>query len=65
MDERVLKYLADKINEDIERLKEDLSMGGAKDHAAYTNVAGKINGLRTALGYVVDTMDRLRKGEDE
>ncbi len=47
------KFLKDKIDkliyEQIEQLKEHLSVGSATDHAAYMRVVGKIEGLRSAL----------------
>lgn len=40
------------IQEEIERMKENLSLGFLDDYAQYKNISGKISGLRTALDLI-------------
>ena len=44
--------------EEIERLKENLSLGHLENHAEYKYLAGKIAGLRAAQEYLVEA-DRI------
>lgn len=44
--------------EEIERLKENLSLGHSETHAEYKYLAGKIAGLRAAQEYLVEA-DRI------
>lgn len=51
MFEHELKRL---IEIEIERLKENMSLGLISDHEEYRHVAGKIAGLRLAIEYMVE-----------
>lgn len=46
------------ISSEIERLKDDLSLGFLDDYAQYKNVAGKIAGLTMALSLLDDAESR-------
>lgn len=55
----VLKYLASKLNEEEERLKDDMSNGAIKDFGAYQHAAGVIRGLRMAKNVILETAERI------
>lgn len=48
------------LNDEIERLKEEISFGHVESHSEYKNQTGKIAGLRAALDYLAEA-DRISK----
>jgi hypothetical protein len=62
--EKMLRYLIEKNEEDIEYLSDSLANGGAKDYAAYSTAVGKVNGLRTANTRMIDVLQKLLNGEE-
>jgi hypothetical protein len=60
----LLKYLADKINEEREIIVEDLAAGKAPDHAQYKHATGVIRGLMIANNIVLETAQRMENDDD-
>lgn len=58
----VLQHIANKLNEEEERLKDDMAQGGIKDFGAYQNATGVIRGLRMAKMHILETAKAI---EDE
>lgn len=59
MSNQLLKYLADKLEEDYQRTKEDLAMGSAKDHGEYKYHCGIVRGILLAKNHIMELSDRL------
>jgi hypothetical protein len=64
-DTRVLKHLANEINERVGQYTEALASGNCKDHAEYASITGVIRGLRMVLGDIGDLVKRLEGGEED
>lgn len=64
MSNDVLKYIADKIQDEITVLSDDLARGTAKDHGEYKYACGIIRGLMVATGIIADTAQRLENDDD-
>lgn len=64
MSSDLLKYLADKVNEEIKPITDDLSRGAAKDHGEYKYACGIIRGLMIANGILADTAQRMEQDDD-
>ena len=60
----VLKHIANKIQEEITVLSDDLARGGAKDHGDYKYSAGIIRGLMVATSILADTAQELENDDD-
>lgn len=60
----LLKYLADKINEEKEIIAEDLAAGKAPDYAQYKHATGVIRGLMIANNLVLETAQRMENDDD-
>jgi len=65
MNTDVLRHLADKYNEEIQRHEQDLGKGNARDYSEYKKTAGIIQGLRIANGIVTEINESLMAGEDD
>jgi hypothetical protein len=64
MSNDVLKYIADKLQEERIRLSEDMSLGKAKDFGDYKYACGIIRGLLLANNMVIETAERLESSND-
>jgi hypothetical protein len=64
MNNDVLKYIADKIQEEVNVMGDDLARGGAKDHGDYKYACGIIRGLMIATSILADTAQRLEHDDD-
>lgn len=64
MNNDVLKYLSDKLQEERTRLAEDMSLGKAKDHGDYKYACGIVRGLLLANNMVIETAERLENSDD-
>jgi hypothetical protein len=64
MSNDVLKYIADKLQEERIRLSEDMSLGKAKDFGDYKYACGIIRGLLLANNIVIETAERLESSND-
>jgi len=61
----LLKYLADKIDEEKEIIEADLSAGHAADFAQYKHATGVIRGLMIANNIVLETAQRMENDDDD
>ncbi len=59
-----IKYLVDKLNEEIERYQQDMAMGMAKDFGEYKYGCGIYRGLLMSKGFIQDLMDNIDNEED-
>lgn len=58
----VLKYLADKIDEDLNVWEKDVAIGkGIKDFSDYKFNCGIYTGLLRVKGYIVETAERMEE----
>lgn len=64
MSNDVLKYIADKIQEEVKVMSDDLARGGAKDHGEYKYACGIIRGLMMATSIIADTAHRMENDDD-
>lgn len=64
MDTELLKHVANKLNVEIERLKEDAILGKAKDHGEYKWACGIVRGLMTANSILMDTVQQVEQDDD-
>lgn len=64
MNNDILRYLADKNNEEIKVLADDLARGHAKDHGEYKYACGIIRGLMMANSFLTETAQRLENDDD-
>lgn len=64
MNSDILRYLADKYNEEIKVLSDDLARGHAKDHGEYKYACGIIRGLMMANSVLAETAQRLENDDD-
>lgn len=62
--EELLKYLAGKIDEELDVFKEDLAKGLAKDHGDYKFSCGCVRGLLTAKNIIIETAERMRQNDE-
>ena len=60
----VLKHIADKIQEEITVMSDDLARGGAKDHGDYKYACGIVRGLMMSTTILADTAQRLENDDD-
>jgi hypothetical protein len=59
-----LWHLAQKLDEEIKIISDDLALGGAKDFGDYKFHCGRLRGLFTAKGVIMDYADQLEKKDD-
>jgi hypothetical protein len=64
MSNDVLKYLSDKIQEEIRIVSDDTATGKAKDFGDYKYACGIIRGLMIANSAIMDTAERLKNSDD-
>ena len=57
----ILKVLSDKFDEDLERYKDDIARGTAKDFGAYQYGCGIYHGLLMAKNHIIELAERLRE----
>lgn len=65
MDEKYLKYLRDKLQEDIDMRVDALSSGKAEDFSAYCTLVGHIRGLRDGQLHIDDLVQRLKDNDEQ
>jgi hypothetical protein len=63
MSSDILKYLSNKIQEEIKVISDDLALGKAKDHGDYKHTVGVIRGLMIANAMIADTAERYEEIE--
>lgn len=64
MSSDLLKYLSEKVNDEIAVLSDDLARGTAKDHGEYKYACGIIRGLMIANGIFAETAQRMENDDD-
>ena len=64
MSTELLKYLSNRIQEEMEVIKEDLAKGKAKDHGDYKHACGVIRGLLVANNILIETSERMRQDDE-
>ncbi len=64
MSSDLLKYLSEKVNDEIAVLSSDLSRGTAKDHGEYKYACGIIRGLMIANGLFAETAQRMENDDE-
>ena len=60
----LLKYLANKIDDDLKVIEADLALGTAKDHGEYKFVCGRYRGLLTAKSHIIEAAERMDQDND-
>jgi hypothetical protein len=60
----LLKYISEKIQEEIGVISDDLARGTAKEHGDYKYACGIIRGFMLANGIVADTAQRMEDSDD-
>lgn len=64
MEEQLLKYLADKIDEDIHSRERDIVQGGLKTLEDYRGSCGIIRGLLMAKNHILTAAERISSDDD-
>lgn len=64
MNTDLLKYLSDKIREEMRIIEQDMALGNAKDFAAYQYACGIYRGLLVANNILIETAERMEKDDD-
>jgi hypothetical protein len=59
-----IKYLVDKINDELTRFEQDMALGNAKDFGDYKYSCGIYRGLLMTKGFIQDLMERINNDED-
>lgn len=57
-------YLLTKISDEVQQIQTDLGRGSAKDHAEYQYQCGKVRGLLTAEGHILDLKKRMEDSDE-
>ena len=63
-DDQILKYLAGKLDEDLEVVTNDMARGTAADFGSYKYAAGIIRGLHMAKNHIIETAERVEGADD-
>lgn len=64
MNTEMLRYLSQKVNDEIAVMEADMSLGGAKDFSDYKYACGIIRGLRIANNVLMETAERMEEADD-
>jgi len=64
MSQDLLKYLSEKVQEEIRVMSDDLALGTAKDHGDYKYAVGMIRGLMIANNLLMETSDKMEQFDD-
>lgn len=65
MSNDILKYISDRIQEEIDKNSEGIIGGLAKDFGDYKWHVGIVRGLKLANGIIIEAAEKLASGEDE
>ena len=60
----ILKYLSDKIQDEITHISSDLAKGTAKDHGDYKYSCGIVRGLLMVNNMIIETAERMERADD-
>ena len=64
MSNDILKYLSDKIREEMKIIEQDSVLGKAKDFGAYQYSCGIYRGLLIANNILIETAERVEQNDD-
>jgi hypothetical protein len=64
MSSDLLKYLSNKIQEEMKLLEQDTVLGKAKDFGAYQYGCGIYRGLLIANNILIETAERMEKDDE-
>jgi hypothetical protein len=64
MSNDILKYLSNKIQEEITHISGDLAKGTAKDHGDYKYSCGIVRGLLMVNNMIIETAERMENADD-
>ena len=64
MSNDILKYLSDKIQEEMKVIEQDMVRGVAKDFSEYRHSAGVYRGLLIANNLIIEPAERMEKDDD-
>lgn len=64
MDNELLQYVANKINAEIELIRDETAQGKAKDYGDYKWVCGIVRGLMMANSILADTVQQLEEDDE-
>ncbi len=64
MSSDLLKYLSNKIDEDLKVIEGDLALGTAKDHGEYKFACGRYRGLLMAKNHLIETAQKMENDDD-
>ena len=64
MNLKLLKYISDKIQEEIKVMEHDMALGSAKDYGAYQYACGIVRGLRMTNNMLIETSERMEDDDD-
>ena len=60
----LLKYLSNKIQDELKRIEEDTAAGKAEDFGAYKYACGIYRGLLVANNMIAETAQRMEQDDD-
>jgi hypothetical protein len=64
MSSDLLKYLSDKVREEMKVIEQDAVLGKAKDFGAYQYACGIYRGLLIANNILIETKERMENNDD-
>lgn len=64
MDTDLLKYLSNKVHEELKVIESDMAMGKAKDFGDYKYACGIYRGLLVANNILMETAQRMENDDD-
>jgi hypothetical protein len=64
MSNDVLAYLANKMQEEMHRIEQEVVLGGYKDSAEYKYACGMYRGLLIAKNAITDTKERMEQDDE-
>ena len=64
MNTDLLKYLSNKIQDELKRIEEDTAAGKAEDFGAYKYACGIYRGLLVANGFIIELAQRMDTEDD-
>lgn len=64
MSSDLIKYLSNKLDEDLKVIEADLALGTAKDHGEYKFACGRYRGLLMAKNHLIETAQRMENDDD-
>jgi len=64
MSSDLLKYLSNKVQDELKRIEADMAMGQAEDFGAYKYACGIYRGLLVANNILMETAQRMEQDDD-